>query len=79
MEVQTASLMSLSQPGPKDISGIGNYVLQVHGATEDKTATALYFIDSGSYSQTNIDGYDWIKRNQVEWYISELQENYGIK
>ena len=71
MEVQTASLMSLSQPGPKDSSGIGNYVLQVHGATENKIVTALYFIDSGSYAQTNIGGYDWIKRNQVEWYISE--------
>lgn len=71
MGVQTSCPMSLSQPGPDDISGVGNYMLRVKGSKHDKTAAALYFIDSGSYAKTGIDGYDWIQRDQIEWYISE--------
>jgi hypothetical protein len=71
MDVQLSCAMSLSQPGPADISGVGNYVLQVSGSKRDETAAALYFIDSGSYAPTRIGGYDWIRRDQIEWYISE--------
>jgi 3',5'-cyclic AMP phosphodiesterase CpdA len=71
MEVQTACAMSLSEPGPSDIFGVGNYILRIHSAQANRIAAALYFIDSGGYAQTSVGGYDWIKRDQIEWYISE--------
>ena len=74
MEVQTGCAMSLSEPGPKDIFGVGNYVLKVGGSQTDKTLAVLYFIDSGSYARTDIGGYDWIKRDQIAWYIDESQK-----
>lgn len=29
----------------------------------------MFFLDSGAYSQTEgIDGYDWVRPSQIEWY-----------
>ena len=71
MAVMQDGTLSLAQPGPVEIPGVGNYVLPIQGSKENVSAALLYFIDSGSYSQTNIDGYDWIKREQIVWYLQE--------
>ncbi len=71
MSVMQESTLSLAEPGPEEIPGIGNYVLTVQSADESESAALLYFIDSGSYALTDIGGYDWIKRAQIEWFLSE--------
>lgn len=71
MRVMQESDLSLSEYGPEDISGVGNYVLPVQNSESDSPAALLYFIDSGSYAQTDIGGYDWIKRDQIEWFLNE--------
>ncbi len=50
------------------ISGFGNYMLEIQGG-RGKAGAALYFLDSGDYSPVgHIEGYDWIRRDQIEWY-----------
>ena len=71
MDVMQKSELSLAEPGPEEIPGVGNYVLTIQHANERKPAALLYFIDSGSYAPTDIGGYDWIKRAQIEWFLSE--------
>jgi hypothetical protein len=37
-----------------------------------KPAASLFFLDSGDYSPIDaVGGYDWIRRDQIEWYVSE--------
>lgn len=64
----------LAEPGPADIRGTGNYRVGVD-AEDGSTAYALYFLDSGSYSQVpGIEGYDWIRKSQIDWYAAESRE-----
>ncbi|KAI5122495.1 hypothetical protein M0805_001403 [Coniferiporia weirii] len=69
---------SLAERGPKDIDGVGNYVLKVHSADPSKMhLLTLYFLDSGSYSKGVFDWfgyfhpteYDWIKKSQINWFL----------
>jgi len=71
MDVMTSCTMNLAEPGPADISGLGNYILRVQSADTRNTAAVLYFLDSGSYAPTAIGGYNWIRRDQIEWYVGE--------
>ena len=71
MAVMQEGALFLGEPGPAAVPGVGNYILPIQNSEEDVTAALLYFIDSGSYSQTNIEGYDWIKREQIVWYLQE--------
>lgn len=71
MLVMQESDFSFLEPGPEDISGVGNFVLNVYRSDGDIPAALLYFIDSGSYAPTDIGGYDWIKRDQIEWYLDQ--------
>ena len=51
------------------LSGVGNYVLPVLASTGEQPALTLYCIDSNSYSSIEgVKGYDYIKRDQVDWY-----------
>lgn len=60
---------SLVRPGPKDIGGCGNYVLEIKASATDNHAAALYFIDSNAYpSRDDVGTYDWIKFPQINWY-----------
>ena len=70
MAVMQESELCLSQPGPAEIPGVGNYVLPIRNAAEN-TGAVLYFIDSGSYAPTDIGGYDWIRREQIAWFLQE--------
>ena len=52
MAVMQEGSLSLAEPGPAEISGVGNYVLPIQSSQDSGPAVLLYFIDSGSYSQT---------------------------
>jgi len=69
MEVQRTISHCLSQPGPEDVSGVGNYVLSIRGSEGEQPAAVLYFLDSNSYAETEIAGYGWIRRDQIAWYL----------
>ena len=69
MAVMRESELCLSEPGPEEIPGVGNYVLPIQNSEEAVCAAVLYFIDSGSYAPTDIGGYDWIRREQIVWYL----------
>ena len=71
MTVMQESRLSLSQPGPEEVPGVGNYILPIQNFEANATAAVLYFIDSGSYALTDIGGYDWIRREQIAWYLQE--------
>ena len=62
-----------AKPDPRGVHGVGNYVLTVRGQ-ERRASAALYFLDSGSYSPleySRMGFYDWIRRDQIEWYTRE--------
>ena len=71
----------LTKAGPANVSGLGNYYLEVHTNGEKNAPWILYLIDSGMYNSNHIiEGYDYIKRDQIEWYArtsKELGEKYG--
>ncbi len=71
VEEMASYSMSLTEPGPGDISGSGNYVLRMQSSDHKNTTAALYFLDSGRGAPTDIGGYDWIRRDQIEWYVHE--------
>lgn len=60
-------------PGPKELSGSGNYIIPVQSARSTGTKAILYFIDShsGLGKESTLGPYDWIKNDQVQWYRSE--------
>lgn len=71
------SLFSMSARDTNDNSfGVGNYILQLQGSTEEKATITLYFFDSHSYSRSGkiYPGYDWIKEAQWE-YMRERYDN----
>ena len=82
MAVQQALPGCLSEVGPSHLSGTGNYVLPVRSSSGDAPAAILYFLDSGSYAQTDVGGYGWITHDQVAWYLDaskRLRETNGDK
>ncbi|KAI0369179.1 Metallo-dependent phosphatase [Pilatotrama ljubarskyi] len=71
---------SLVEAGPKDIHGVGNYVLKVKSADPSMThLLTLYFLDSGSYYSGGMEWfgffypteYDYIRQNQIDWFLQE--------
>ncbi|MBT2762696.1 metallophosphoesterase family protein [Paenibacillus sp. ISL-20] len=64
----------VAQPDPPGVSGAGNYVLTIDDRA-GKPAATLFFLDSGDYSPIDaVGGYDWIRRDQIEWYVSESRQ-----
>lgn len=64
----------LSQPGPAEVSGVGNYVLPVLAAQSDQPAAHLYCLDSNAYAETDIRGYGWVRRDQIAWYVATARD-----
>lgn len=69
LEVARSCPGCLAQAGPPGVSGVGNYRLLVADPSGQRTAAALYFIDSGGYAPTSVGGYDWVRRDQIAWYV----------
>jgi 3',5'-cyclic AMP phosphodiesterase CpdA len=82
MKAQLEYSGTLAEAGPSEVDGVGNFILQVSDSNGE-TAAALYFLDSGGYSELpSVPGYDWIRDSQVEWYRSQTrllrQSNEGV-
>ncbi|MEK3771446.1 metallophosphoesterase family protein [Paenibacillus sp. FSL R5-0887] len=61
----------LTEAGPEELEGSGNYTLEIKDQ-EDDSAAILYFLDSGGYSEyEDIPGYNWVGRNQINWLTAE--------
>ncbi|QYR23601.1 metallophosphoesterase family protein [Paenibacillus sp. sptzw28] len=72
MAVQLQCDHCITESGPENISGIGNFVVRLLGRDEI-TDKALFFLDSGSYGNTCAGGYAAIARDQIEWYVRESE------
>ena len=65
-----------------EISGVTNFILPVLKSDQSAPACILYCFDSHAYSQIEgIDGYDYIKSDQIDWYrkssTAYTQQNEG--
>ena len=70
LAVQRKHPRCLSQAGPKDVTGVGNYVLRVRASRSDRWAAALYFLDSGAYNDRGLGPYAWLARDQIAWFLA---------
>lgn len=80
LHVQKGHPHCLTERGPLDVTGVGNYVLRIEGAEDDGLAAALYFLDSGGHESQGIGDYAWIARDQIAWYVETsraLAAEYG--
>jgi len=61
---------SLTENGPKTISGHGNYVIKIQSSNSSKTAALLYCFDSqmGFHPKTIYGSYEWFDFSQIDWY-----------
>ncbi|WP_123041007.1 metallophosphoesterase family protein [Cohnella candidum] len=62
----------LTESGPEELTGTGNYVLRVAGR-DGKTDQALFFLDSGAYADAPIGGYAAFARDQIDWFVRESE------
>ncbi len=75
----------LMQAGPEDVSGTGNYVINVKKSSGEITQS-LFMMDSHSYTDNDYFGmlwkYDTFHEDQVKWYEDTLNsltaENAGV-
>lgn len=68
---------SLSESGPTNLDGIGNYYVEVHARGQSShSALTIYLLDTHGYSpdERQFGGYDWLKKNQIEWFKTTSQE-----
>lgn len=57
------------------LSGVGNYVLTIRSTDGSRDAAALYCLDSHAYSSIEgVEGYDYIKRDQIDWYSAQSEQ-----
>ncbi|KAL9128103.1 MAG: hypothetical protein Q9217_003156 [Psora testacea] len=77
MQVTHTLPYSLSESGPPSLDGVGNYYIEVHArGTSSHSALTLYLLDTHGYSpdERQFRGYDWLKKNQIEWFKSTAAE-----
>ncbi len=69
MAVQQSCRGCLSEPGPTDLPGVGNFVLLIRGSTTDEPAGTLYMLDSRAYAGNgSADGYAGVSAEQIVWF-----------
>ncbi|KAH7414537.1 Metallo-dependent phosphatase-like protein [Phaeosphaeria sp. MPI-PUGE-AT-0046c] len=71
--------LSLCEPGPEEIDGIGNYHLQILAPASSQLSSAnLYFLDSHGQISGKLFGshYDHIKKSQIEWFLKERSTHW---
>lgn len=59
----------------KNVSGNGNYVIEIQSSDGRNTSEILYFMDSNAY--TEIEGvgkYGWFRPDQIEWYRNQSEK-----
>lgn len=74
VEAVIAQPYSVTRRGPERLTGEGNYVIEI-GHADGKCGVTLYFLDSGYVSCVpGVAGYDWIRRDQIDWYVEQSRE-----
>lgn len=79
MELVEKLPYSLSKAGPADIAGVGNYYVEVLArGSSGHSAITVYLLDTHAYSpnERKFKGYDWIKKDQIDWFRGTAQ---GLK
>lgn len=57
------------------VNGRGNGALPIYKLGSEKISTVLYCFDSNNYTHDKVLGhFDWIRANQLEWYLSESRK-----
>lgn len=75
MDIVMSMPYSVSQQGPKDITGVSNYYLPVVSADGGQKQWILYFLDSNAYPpEKSLGSYDWIHTDQIDWYRRTSKE-----
>ncbi|KAK1020073.1 hypothetical protein LTS16_027118, partial [Friedmanniomyces endolithicus] len=67
---------SLSQPGPENVEGIGNYYLEILAPSPSThSALTIYFLDTHGLppDEKKYKGYDWLEPSQISWFTSTAQ------
>ncbi|OTA06998.1 phosphoesterase, putative [Trichoderma parareesei] len=73
---------SLSQAGPVDVDGVGNYYIEVLARGHNEhSALTIYLLDTHAYSpdERHYPGYDWVKPSQIDWFkrtSASLKKNH---
>ncbi|WP_136609049.1 metallophosphoesterase family protein [Paenibacillus dokdonensis] len=71
MQVVLNHKHTVAESGPKEITGEGNYSVELMDAG-GKPAANLYFLDSGNLSPLeHIPYYNWVRRDQIDWLVNE--------
>lgn len=75
--------LNLIKEDPADVSGVGNYILEIQSSKSDDTGALIYCMDSHAYTQKKDVGYyAWFESDQVHWYRKEsarlTQQNNNI-
>lgn len=69
---------NLSESGPEQAEGIGNFCLKILGpGSSDVSLSTLYFLDSHGQIPSNIRNpdYDPIKQSQIDWFTKTAQRS----
>lgn len=76
MDIIESLPYSLASAGPTTIDGVGNYYVEVHAHGSKHSAITIYLLDSHAYSpdERNFKGYDWLKKNQIDWFKATSTE-----
>jgi len=57
------------------LSGVTNFILPVKNHNGGRTEAVLYFLDTHAYpSNKELGRYDWLKSDQVNWYIQNSKK-----
>lgn len=56
------------------VDGVGNMTLEIASSKSGRCAAKLYLFDSNAYSSDSTSYYDWIKPNQIEWFMEEYAQ-----
>ena len=76
METITDLPYCVTENGPEEISGSGNYIVKVKSHNTQESEAVLYFLDShsGLPKEKGLGSYDWIKSDQVQWYREQSKK-----
>ncbi len=71
----------LSEPGPENVNGVGNFALRLYASSGERVAWLLYFLDVPTPPPDS--GWGWIRKDQIAWYKETAQamrkSNAGIQ
>lgn len=54
--------------GPSEISGIGNFVLDIKDKSTNEIGAKLFCLDSHDYPKDKSSKYAWIEQSQIDWF-----------